>query len=259
MKSIVFILFFAATSAHAIINGSNANPLTSKQSVHLKLDSQDCSGVIVHSNLILTAGHCMEGLKQLTKKLRISNGKNTKSINLVQILKHPLYKNIKNGKKSQSDIQYDFAFIQTKDDLTELFGLSSSDLPMILENRAATKAEAAGSSSIMAYGFGTTSNSTNAVGVKKQLSMSTKYVSSLNFIKAVSLEKGRGVCGGDSGGGLFSIKASGQVLVGIVSGIMKGEKCGDKDSWAAYTLVSDHVCWIQKQTNIKLSASQVCN
>jgi secreted trypsin-like serine protease len=263
----LLLSFVFVQSSLAIIGGEQADPTLSKQTVILKLSNgENCSGVIVAANLILTAGHCLEGVKDKASTVEISakgNGSKATSVKVLRRAKHPKYVETKNGKKKVNDIQYDFAFLQTEDSLLETFQLSVSDLPKIVDSREATLQELGVASSLTAYGYGTSrkghGTQDDEAGQRKQLSMSASYNSKYNFIKTVSKEARKGLCQGDSGGGLFSVKASGLTLMGIVSGISEGSGCGSAESFAAYTLVSDHLCWIQSQTGIKLSPSQVCN
>ena len=145
--------------------------------------------------------------------------------------------------------------MKISEDLLVTFGLTQQQLPRLLAQTADVDQLITGSNLAMVYGYGSTERpkygdlNTSPSNVKKELSMSVVHDSALNVLIARSTEKNKGLCAGDSGGGLFLTETDGQVyLAGIVSGIYSGAGCGSKESYGTYSIVSQHICWVLKDS-----------
>ena len=249
-------------SSEAIVEGRNPDPYKSASTVFVSFDKNRelCTGVIISANLILTAGHCLDGLSKKTRTVQITNAgseKHAKKLHLAgPVGRHPLYKEpTVGGKKKVGDIQYDFAYIKVSENLLETFGITESQLPRLFAQITDIDAQLAFSSQAMAYGYGlldapTAFEPSPAGGIKKEMLTNVTHDTALNILISRTAEKGKGICGGDSGGGLFMAAANGQIfLAGILSGISTGTGgCGSEDSYGAYSIVSQHICWLLKDS-----------
>lgn len=247
-------------SAHAIINGRNADKIKSAStvSIHFGSTESDCSGVIISEHLILTAGHCFDQQSQNLNSVGISNNTRAsgswKNLHLAQSFgRHPKYiKPSAGGKKNSTDIQYDFAYLKVTENLLKTFDISQEQLPRLFTQTSAMDTTLASSNLAMAYGYGLSKVSTQMSfinppedPVKRELQMTVTHNSNLNILVARSTEDRKGLCSGDSGGGLFMTSPEGQTyLAGIVSGIGAGAGCGSKESYGAYSIVTQHLCWV---------------
>ncbi len=264
LKNILVVLaLFVSVSAQAIINGRNPDKVKSASTVSIRVDGygRTCSGVIISAHLVLTAGHCLDGVSKDSSKVDITNVVNAegrwKTLHLASNYgRHPLYiEPTASGKKEAIDIQYDFSYLKISEDLLVTFGLTPQQLPRLFTQTADIDQMLIGSNSAMVYGYGMTERpkhgdlSPSKSDLKKELSMSVTHDSTINILMARSAEKNRGLCEGDSGGGLFLTAKDGQVyLAGIVSGIYAGAGCGSKESYGAYSIVSQHICWVLKDS-----------
>lgn len=255
-------LSLVCLSSEAIVEGRNPDPYKSASTVFVSFDKtrEQCTGVIISANLILTAGHCLDGLSKKTSKVQVTNAgseKHAKKLNVVGPLgRHPLYKEpTAGGKKKAGDIQYDFAYIKVSENLLQTFGITESQLPSLFVQTADIDAQLAFSTQAMVYGYGlldapTAFNPSPAGGFKREMLSNVTHDTALNILMSRTAEKGKGICQGDSGGGLFMAAADGQIfLAGILSGISTGTGgCGSEDSYGAYSMVSQHICWLLKDS-----------
>ncbi len=266
------LLLTIGGSAQAIINGDDADPIKSASTVFLSFSNSDrtsCTGVIISENLILTAGHCFDNVDKDTKSIQISNNKNgeykLKKIELAQKwTRHPLYKEPKSGgRKKDVDIQYDIAYLKTESNLLAEFELAEQDLPKVFTSddtlAEAMKVQTEG----MAYGYGLVVDSDNPQdntgSIKKELPQNLELNSEINVIIARSLIKKRGVCQGDSGGGLYMQVGNETYVAGILSGISSEGGCGSKESYAAYSMIHKHLCWIMNDSGLLSDLNLTCS
>lgn len=192
-----------------------------------------CSGVIIDSNWVLTAAHCVKGLTRFIKVYhQVQNVDNLESAVEVEI------DHVKAHENWDRRSQFDIALIKLKDSVSHELAIclpkSNSDLPLDTEVRA--------------YGFGFTSP--EGTHLSSSLLMGRlDYIppSYCGFIKKrfnyENLFCGRGqsdTCDGDSGGPVVYKEDERYVLVGIVS---SGE-CGGRNP-GIYVRVSKFVEWIQ--------------
>lgn len=275
MKNFVLTLFVSLIGAQAIaiVDGQAPDLEKSASTVYIHSDVNDysCTGVVIASHLVLTAGHCLDHISQSTRQIKISNSRsglrNLKDVKLAMpVRQHPQYtRPARGGRKQSEEIQYDFAFLKTKDNLQEMFEITNEQLPKLFRSTADLRATLLENIQGMAYGYGKTQNDSGSTVVennadKRQLPMIVSY-SSDNYLvarSAVLVSDGKnkppkrkgGVCQGDSGGGLFVTRGQDVYLAGVLSGIVVGEKCGDKDSWGGYAIASDSICWVMRESAI---------
>ena len=267
---LALFLSLGPPAAHAIINGSDADPVKSASSVFLSFPDRAetrCTGVIVNSHLILTAGHCFDDISAGMKSIKISNysdgDSNLKNIELAKPwARHPLYiKPAANGEKKSLDIQNDIAYINTTNNLLEEFELAEKDLPKLFTNTEALTAALMSQPHGMAYGYGLTTVGNNPrverENKKKELPVSLVLDSELNVIIVRSRIEDRGLCKGDSGGGIYTELNGETYVVGILSGVDGG--CGTKDAYAAYSSISRNLCWISQDSGLLGDLNLNCN
>lgn len=258
MKAIGFSTLFIFTvlanlPAMAIMNGRDADLNKSVATIQIYPEKavRRCTAVIVAPNLLFTAGHCTEGIQKQVIRVEASNkaeGSRNQVIRVMQWRTAPGY--TESDEKEPEDIQFDFAFMRTRDNLLEMFGLTAEQLPAVNSSVEDLKKILAQSKTFKAYGYGRYSGSRDSR--KKELNQSAEVVEDLKVIKTVSTETGAGVCEGDSGGGLFAEVNGKLVLLGNVSGIVSRKGCGSAESYAAYTWVHNHLCWVKKTSGIQV-------
>lgn len=253
----------------AIVNASDADLNQSVSSVYLEFNNSEhasCTGVIVSENLILTAGHCFDSVDPKIKDIKISNNKHgtskSKNIALAQAwARHPKYiEPKKGGRKEAVDIQYDIAFIKTKQNLLQTFGLTSEQLPKLFLNRDLVNVAINSNKQGMAYGYGMISlNDKSDESYKKQLPVTLEIQNEINVIISRSQLPNQGLCQGDSGGGLFMNYEGSQYLVGILSGISAQGRCGSEKAYGAYSLLTEKMCWILQASELPTPTDLKCS
>lgn len=257
-----FLLSFAVCSkGFSVVNGRDADPVASAATVFIHLTGaiRNCTGVIVSSNLILTAGHCTEEASDTGTYVSITNS--AKSVSAVKVKVRrwntaPGYRT--SDEKDLSEVQKDFAYIITTEDLLALFKISRSQLPKLAVTASqVTTVLSTLKANPKAYGYGIYDDSEHE-GVKKELSLNVTLNSKLNSLRAVSLQANVGICQGDSGGGLFATDKNGtHWLLGNVSGIAAPNGCGSSGSFAEYAALYRNACWLQKSAEVDLGLT--CN
>jgi secreted trypsin-like serine protease len=265
------LLLAFSSLGHAVMNGRTADAAGSAQSVKIKMDSSDgfeCTAVVVGRHLLLTAGHCTEGVTEKTPSVKISNrlnGMNEEELHVRRWATAPGYRVTKPQRKkrwfskeepeskSTAEVQFDLAYLVVQEDLVNVFRLRVEQVPLLVGDESSLQAALKETQSLaIGYGYGVYSGSTS--GLKKQLNLQVEVAPETKTLKAHSLEKSVGLCQGDSGGGLF-LRAQSQgplLLTGILSGITPGQPCGSALSVAVYVDLTPHLCWIQKDSGISL-------
>lgn len=255
----ILALVSISFSSFAIMNGRDANLSQSASTVfiHIKNAERTCTAVIIHDHLLLTAAHCLDGDIRPKTTLYISNDANNDSTKTLFVLKFAqLPKYTSSETKDLKDIQYDFAFIVIKESLLETFKLDSHKLPLLTADENVLKKAILNSDhKTMAYGYGVFNKSSDE-GQKKELQSKVIEVNTdINVIVTKSSEANVGICEGDSGGGLFVETENNEILLaGIVSGITAEKGCGTDSSRAWYSMVHKNICWVQKNSGIKINS-----
>lgn len=250
-------MFFGALNSFAVMQGRLADAKASASTVFIAIEdgNRQCTAVVVASHLLLTAGHCTQGAST-NGTIEIANdlrGSNKFTLQVTDWKTAPGYRD--SDQKEPNEIQYDFAYITVKEDLLRELRISKDQVPKLFATEAELKTvlEAAGDKAT-GYGYGIFSSS-GREGEKREVNLSVALLTDLNVLKATSLETNVGICQGDSGGGLFVKSNDGQTwLLGTVSGIVATAGCGSAKSYAAYTVIYNHICWVQESSGIDLGA-----
>lgn len=255
--------------AQAIINGSKPSASDFLESVYLKTKTDEhCSGVIIGDKVILTAGHCAEDLVSSgSASITNQRGNSSRSIKIDKVSLHPRYVSPKGGRTLEpNQIQYDLGVIRLSESIRGKIG--SALVSQVSGSDQETKDLLKDASEVLAVGYGITKRSrpglrTSAImdnDEKRFLAMSSEVNTQYRVILARSKKSGAGVCKGDSGSGLFAPSENGRVLVGILSGVPNDRNCGGDKSYGAYVIVSDHVCWIEKASQVDLNQDRnICS
>lgn len=251
------LILLSSTASFAVMSGRPADATLSAATVtfNIKNGSRNCTGVVVHPHLILTAGHCTQEADQ-NASMEFTNdvsGGHKHSVR-VKWKTAPGYKD--SDTKEPGDIQKDFAYIITSADLVKELNLDPGQIPKVAGSDQEMKAAlAAANNQAVGYGFGIYDSRGHA-GLKKEVQVTVSLFEDLHVLKATSLESGVGVCPGDSGGGIFVRAENGRpLLLGNLSGIVANKGCGTAESYGAYSYVQNQVCWAQKSSGIDLGVA----
>lgn len=267
MKSIGFLVLsvgvlvsvLALETSLAVMNGRDADLTKSVATVFIFPEKaiRTCTAVIVAPQLLFTAGHCTEGIQKKVFKLKIANDLNAdvkRTVTVLQWKAAPGY--TESNKKDLDEVQYDFAFLRTRENLLETFGLKAEQIPRVASSLKELQDILTKHQSLKAYGYGMYAK--NKDEKKKELNQAHQLVEEHKLIKTTSLEKSAGVCQGDSGGGLFAEENGKLILLGNLSGILASKGCGSDESYAVYTWTHTHLCWVKKMSGIQVG-NVVCH
>lgn len=269
------LIILTSLPAFAIIKGDLVPSSQQTETVYISTDPSDltkesCTGVIVAPNLVLTAGHCIDEIGRTTGKLSISNAASREFPEEVWVEKmktHPRYVHEAKKRKSEN-FQYDIGYILLKDNLSKT--LKPVLFPLIPGSRSEALAALA-TQNVWAVGYGFSANvilPANKTNMRKrELSLSSEGETEDNYFVMKSNSPGKGICEGDSGGGLFVRTAQGNSLVGILSGassylpgnIELPRDCGNSKMVAVYVSLYHHLCWLKQETGLSLSTNVSCN
>lgn len=253
------LILLTCIQSFAVINGRTADANLSAATVRLTIKNTDgtenCSGVVVDPHLILTAGHCTEGADP-NDKMQITNDVNGRKTTTFRTSWKTAKGYTNSDKKSPNDIQYDFAYVKTSNDLVKELGIDPAQIPKVASSLEEMKAALSASGyEAIGYGYGI-NDSKGHEGVKKELKMRVTLFDDAYVIMGKSLEPSVGLCQGDSGGGIFARAENGRpLLLGNLSGITATKPCGASDSFGSYSYVVKHICWVQQSSQIDLGAT----
>ena len=210
-------------STVAIVDSSNIN----------------CTGTLVHPQLVITAAHCMQGVwsaKQLSIYTGegVEGGRTNGQHKVASFASSPKY-----GRKQEG--WNDIAYIV----LSEPLNISEKDLPKILLDQDEMEEIIEVGNEVRLVGYG--GRNGGGYGVKYEVDAEiTKFNDSeINIGK-----NGRDSCQGDSGGPAYGQLRDGSWRVfGVVS---RGGACGKGGIWGR---MSANICWIQEDSGIQLGAN----
>jgi len=260
---IVVLSLIMASVSFAIVGGQTADPYRSQASVYLEFSKtrESCTGVIVHRHLILTASHCFQGVRRGKEvAVQVTNQSLAGAAKTRKFTKwgtHPRHFMGRGNSQAGNVVQYDLAYLYSDEDLYDQYGISESAVPRVPKDLQETKEVIqAVKTAAMAYGYGMTrpgDNNTLAVR-KKEVVMSSDYLEASNVVQAANPSRAGGTCQGDSGGGLFVSLPEGPMLLGVLSGMSAGAKCGSSSAISYYAPLYFHLDWIRQETGIDLLA-----
>jgi|LakMenEpi03Aug12_release.lakeMendotaPanAssembly.Ray.scaffolds.fasta_scaffold58204_7 secreted trypsin-like serine protease len=196
----------------------------------------NCSGSLIDSRIVLTAAHCIYGLKG--DLIVVKN--DGESANVIGKIAHPNYRNISSG----NDIGI---LLLNKTLKSEKLSLPSNEF---IKNYSKYKENLL----LGGYGIDENGNSVKRLAIADQRDITDKGKSVFgrgfdgkNIIAAGKWvrDKNRysGACSGDSGGPLF-VKSSGYILVGVVS--FGAVTCAESGLPTIYTRISYYNKWINE-------------
>ncbi|XP_015920543.2 proclotting enzyme isoform X1 [Parasteatoda tepidariorum] len=207
-----------------------------------------CGGVIINDWYILTAAHCVLGLKvkDLTVRLGEYNfsekNQHQRDIPIAEIKRHAQFVTL--------TFQHDIALLKLKRKVEYSKFIGSICLPESSRNYSDVNATV--------VGWGTVSFGGAASNILRQVTVpvwsnekcdKTYVLESItdSFMCAGSPENGEDACQGDSGGPLMALNTENRwEVIGIVSW---GRRCGDPTYPGVYTRVSTYLDWIQQNMN----------
>jgi hypothetical protein len=257
-----------------------------------------CTGVLVHERVLLTAGHCLTQARAEDLKFsnRPTAG-SLQSFPIDSIGTPEEYHAAIKGVQLKGAGAFDIGYVLFTESVLHDLQMTESDLPKLSVTNEKT-AQLLSSGNLRLIGYGLISGYEKAevsTAEKRQLSVKAEFIPGEPVLEAHSLEKGKTPCFGDSGSGLFARGADGtEVFVGTLTSILAGGRlaakyeaerqkireknakkghpdapailsaaqmshtCGDPDTISHVVSLSAHVCWVERETGIKISSEIDC-
>ncbi|SMF62139.1 Trypsin [Pseudobacteriovorax antillogorgiicola] len=196
----------------------------------------NCSGTVVHPNLVITAAHCVSGVWS-PSSLSVYSGEGKEGGRIsgqYQVSRFEI--SPKYGRKTSG--WDDIAYLV----LEEPFDIEEADIPEILFADDEIEEVLGIGNSVRLVGFGTRDG--GGYGVKYEVDAEITRVTD----NEVYIGKdGKDSCQGDSGGPAYGQLANGEWRVfGVVS---RGGRCGTGGIWGR---MSANICWVQEDSGIDL-------
>lgn len=239
LYSCLLISLLSISSAYAVKGGSSAREDEFASVVGLP----NCTGIFIHPRIILTAAHCLPSLESQAEIFK-ANRRNSESYSLEKYNAHPEYS------PKQKYIDYDVAYILLREPITD---------PKIIKNIPKLDFSGVQAGDVIAVGMGYDRKVTPFLPSDYFLDMRKKKLD-FNIVETKAdmffispKENGTGVCGGDSGGALFSRNAQ-KELIYIGNLVAMGGYCGEKDTKMYAERFYSIYKWIQIETGITLES-----
>lgn len=205
-----------------------------------------CTGVAAAPKLVITAAHCLKGKDPSIQTVLVGNGVEGGEIvngNAVESSAvHPKYVGYGNG--------YDIGFLILKDPLP-----LPKEAYIKLANPAERENEGleAVGRKVTILGYGARENS--ELGIKYEVE--TSIVSKVEDLGGITTHRpsneflaggeNHGVCGGDSGGPIYTQSKDGTWrVIGLTS---RGWECGKA---TVFSSIASNLCWLQQESHVDL-------
>jgi hypothetical protein len=182
-----------ASAQWALVDGTRDT--THEQVVSIESGGRFCSGTLVSSDAVLTAGHCVDGGSANDIRLGVEGLDGASELRAAEVLIHPRY--------HAASLGHDLA-------LVFLAEPSSESSPAPLLDAAAPELGAV----VALVGFGAASDDPATLGVRRE---GTARVVSVNDEEVVLEPAPAAACHGDSGGPVFALDAGGELLAAVIS------------------------------------------
>lgn len=247
-----------------IYGGQKVSELTDKQKSHfsstvaiiLGESRKLCSGVLVHPELVITSGHCLEmngpGFDWFDEpeKIKVSAldrneaGKSWRGFHGVSEVKvYPSYSSkIYSIHQKRELVQFDFAYLKLSRPL-------NSVTPVKIGSVATQK-------NLYQVGFGFRSNpyeeerNPDTFGVKYFIEVGLKKSDFFQWL--IATKEGQGVAGGDSGGPVY------QIVTGTPEVLALNKSLHSANSNFA-TPIAPYICWLEESSGIDLTKDKSCS
>jgi hypothetical protein len=206
------------------------------------LKDSNCSGTLISKNIVITAAHCIYGLKG--KLIAVKNDGSYS--NIIGRMPHPNYKNISGG----HDIGI---YLLDKDLLSKKIYLLESKASFSIINKHKDSLLLGG------YGIDEYGSEVNSLAIADQRDISYKATQILGkgFNIDNSIAAGKwvrsenrysGACSGDSGGPLFAKDKGNYFILGVVS--FGSVKCAESGLPTVYSRVGYYYNWINETVKV---------
>ncbi|KAF9432931.1 hypothetical protein BGZ76_010127 [Entomortierella beljakovae] len=196
-----------------------------------------CTGFVIGPYTIMTAAHCLRDRTHTGVQYGGLKPKQGKTVEIAKFVPHPEH----NSTLSINDIG--LIFVKEKINL-RYYANYAGRYP-----RPYTQVRAAG------YGY-TDNNGTESKYLHKvDLNVATKEVCKQRFPKFESstqyctkdIPLGHAVCGGDSGGPVYTGEGRHIKVSGIVSHGVGANMCGEKGGYQYYTYIKPYIPWVRRE------------
>lgn len=227
-----------AATLPTLAEGSPATDAVRQATVGLRnAERIICSGVLVASDLVVTAAHCLEDAKEVVFATVAPGHREERKIRWM--------KRFKEDGRSHAP-NFDIAVVRFQGSLPRGFR------PVEVMPPAQLKP----GSSVVVAGLGDTNGNGDAGHVLESRSRFTRAIDSAQFFNLLLLDSKGGTCEGDSGGPAFVMQKGRLKLLGIAQGFFSPltpvptGRCATGP--VLYTAVDDYVSWIRQQTGVQI-------
>lgn len=206
-------------------------------------EEQFCSGTLISSTKVLTAGHCV--IENQVVQVRL--GTNNKSKSIGQVIQ--VSNQVKHPKFNDFTLDYDVAVLTLISPAKLNDNVNVMNIPQSCSSLSCITGLAKPNTLVRVVGWGITSSDENSISadlkqvdvpiVSNTLCKKIMLDITNRMICAGFLKGGKDACFGDSGSPLFTYIPSAKA--GLQAGITSwgDEKCGQPNSYGVYTRISD--------------------